>query len=181
MELINCFIDGLIIFKPRIFEDHRGLFFESFNESKYSEYLGDELKLVQDNISISKINVLRGLHFQLPPYSQGKLVSVVKGSVLDVAVDLRKKSSTFGHHFSIELSASNRLQLWIPPGFAHGFVALEDDTIFSYKCSNYYSPQYEQTILWNDNTLEIDWKVSDPIISLKDEEGINFTTFDSPF
>ena len=181
MELINCFIDGLIIFKPRIFEDHRGLFFESFNENKYSEYLGSELKLVQDNISISKVNVLRGLHFQLPPYSQGKLVSVVKGRVLDVAVDLRKESSTFGRHFSIELSALNKLQLWIPPGFAHGFVTLEEDTIFSYKCSNYYSPNHEQTILWNDDTLEIDWKVTNPIISLKDEEGINFTIFNSPF
>jgi dTDP-4-dehydrorhamnose 3,5-epimerase len=181
MELINCFIEGLIIFKPRIFEDHRGLFFESFNENKYSEYLGSELKLVQDNISISKVNVLRGLHFQLPPYSQGKLVSVVKGRVLDVAVDLRKESSTFGRHFSIELSALNKLQLWIPPGFAHGFVTLEEDTIFSYKCSNYYSPNHEQTILWNDDTLEIDWKVTNPIISLKDEEGINFTIFNSPF
>ena len=125
--------------------------------------------------------MLRGLHFQLPPYSQGKLVSVVKGRVLDVAVDLRKESSTFGRHFSIELSALNKLQLWIPPGFAHGFVTLEEDTIFSYKCSNYYSPNHEQTILWNDDTLEIDWKVTNPIISLKDEEGINFTIFNSPF
>lgn len=181
MELKQCNIDGLIIFKPRIFEDQRGLFFESFNENNYSAYLGDKLELVQDNISVSKMNVLRGLHFQLPPYSQGKLVSVIKGSVLDVAVDLRKNSSTFGQHFSIELSASNKLQLWIPPGFAHGFVALENDTIFSYKCSNYYSPQHEKTILWNDKTLAIDWKVTKPIISLKDEEGINFSAFDSPF
>lgn len=181
MELTHCFIDGLIIFKPRIFEDQRGIFFESFNEKKYSEHLGNELKLVQDNISVSKKNVLRGLHFQLPPYSQGKLVSVVKGSVLDVAVDLRKNSDTFGQHFSIELSALNKLQFWIPPGFAHGFVALENDTIFSYKCSNYYSPQHEKTILWCDDTLKINWQVIDPIISQKDEEGMEFSTFNSPF
>ena len=181
MEVLNCTIDGLFIIKPQLYTDHRGSFFESFNYKKYLEFLGKDIKLVQDNMSVSKKHVLRGLHFQLPPFAQGKLVTVIRGSVLDVAVDLRKQSETFGKYFSIELSGTNKLQFWIPPGFAHGFVALEDDTIFSYKCSNYYSPQHEQTILWNDNALNIDWGIVEPVISQKDEEGIPFAGFESPF
>lgn len=173
-------IEGLALFEPKIFKDDRGLFYESFNADKYAEILGD-INFYQDNISVSKKNVLRGLHFQSPPHAQGKLVTVLKGSVLDVAVDLRKDSYTYGKHIIVELSEQNRNQLWIPPGFAHGFLSLEEDTVFSYKCTNYYAPGHENTILWNDPTLNIDWKVKNVIISTKDKEGIEFINFASPF
>jgi len=174
-------IKGLLLINPRIFEDDRGLFFESFNERKYNEIVGSEINFVQDNISVSKKYVLRGLHFQKPPFAQGKLVTVLKGSVLDVAVDLRKNSVTYGKYELVELSDKNKLQFWIPPGFAHGFCALEDDTIFSYKCSNYYSLEHEETIIWNDPDLAIDWKIIDPIVSEKDKIGKDFNTFVSQF
>ena len=174
-------IEGLLLIKPRIFEDDRGFFYESFNETKYKEILGAEIQFVQDNISVSKKNVLRGLHFQKPPFAQGKLVTVLRGSVIDVAVDLREKSETYGQYQLVELSENNKLQFWIPAGFAHGFCSLEDDTIFSYKCSNYYSPQHEETIMWNDPDLAIDWKIINPIVSDKDKIGKYFNTFDSPF
>lgn len=174
-------IDDLLLIEPRIFEDDRGLFYESFNEDKYSKILGSKVRFVQDNISVSKKNVLRGLHFQNPPFAQGKLVTVLKGSVLDVAVDLRRNSKTYGKYEIVELSDKNKRQFWIPPGFAHGFCALEDDTIFSYKCSNYYSPEHEETIKWNDSNLGIDWGVNNPIISDKDKKGKDFHTFVSPF
>lgn len=174
-------IKDLLLINPRIFEDDRGLFYESFNERKYNEIFGSEINFVQDNISLSKKNVLRGLHFQKPPFAQGKLVTVLKGSVLDVAVDLRKNSVTYGKYEIVELSDKNKLQFWIPPGFAHGFCALEDDTIFSYKCSNYYSPEHEETIMWNDPELSIDWKIINPIVSEKDKIGKDFNTFVSQF
>ena len=174
-------IEGLLLIKPRIFEDDRGFFYESFNETKYKEILGAEIQFVQDNISVSKKNVLRGLHFQKPPFAQGKLVTVLRGSVMDVAVDLRKESKTYGQYQLVELSENNKLQFWIPAGFAHGFCSLEDDTIFSYKCTNYYSPQHEETIMWNDPDLAIDWKIINPIVSDKDKIGKYFNTFDSPF
>jgi len=174
-------IEGLVVLEPRRFHDDRGYFFESFNEQKYSELLGEEAVFVQDNVSCSKMNVLRGLHFQNPPFAQGKLVSVIKGKVLDVAVDLRKDSPTYGQHEIIELSAENGLQFYIPPGFAHGFVALEEDTLFSYKCTNYYSPSHEETLLWNDSNLNINWKCSKPLVSEKDKIGKLFDTFVSPF
>ena len=174
-------IKDLLLIQPRIFEDDRGFFYESFNETKYNEILGSEIQFVQDNISISKKNVLRGLHFQKPPFAQGKLVTVLRGSVIDVAVDLREKSETYGQYQLVELSENNKLQFWIPAGFAHGFCSLEDDTIFSYKCSNYYSPQHEETIMWNDTDLAIDWKIINPIVSDKDKIGKYFNTFDSPF
>lgn len=174
-------IEGLVVLEPRRFHDDRGYFFESFNEQKYSELLGEEAVFVQDNVSCSKMNVLRGLHFQNPPFAQGKLVSVIKGKVLDVAVDLRKDSPTYGQHEIIELSAENGLQFYIPPGFAHGFVALEEDTLFSYKCTNYYSPSHEETLLWNDSKLGIDWKCVTPLVSAKDIVGKKFDTFVSPF
>ena len=174
-------IEGLLLIKPRIFEDDRGFFYESFNETKYNEILGSEIQFVQDNISVSKKNVLRGLHFQKPPFAQGKLVTVLRGSVMDVAVDLRKESKTYGQYQLVELSENNKLQFWIPAGFAHGFCSLEDDTIFSYKCSNYYSPQHEETIMWNDPDLAIDWKIINPIVSDKDKIGKYFNIFDSPF
>lgn len=174
-------IEGLVVIEPRRFHDDRGYFFESFNEQKYAELLGEDVVFVQDNVSCSKKNVLRGLHFQNPPFAQGKLVSVVKGKVLDVAVDLRKDSPTYGQHEIIELSAENGLQFYIPPGFAHGFVALEEDTLFSYKCTNYYSPSHEDTLLWNDSKLDIDWKCSAPLVSEKDKIGKKIDTFVSPF
>ncbi len=174
-------IKDLLLIKPRLFEDDRGLFYESFNERKYKEILGNEIDFIQDNISISKENVLRGLHFQKPPFAQGKLVTVLKGSVLDVAVDLRKDSDTYGQYEIVELSDKNKLQFWIPPGFAHGFCALEENTIFSYKCTAYYSPEHEETILWNDPRLAIEWKIINPIISEKDKVGKDFDTFVSPF
>jgi dTDP-4-dehydrorhamnose 3,5-epimerase len=174
-------IKDLLLIQPRIFEDDRGFFYESFNETKYKEILGAEIQFVQDNISVSKKNVLRGLHFQKPPFAQGKLVTVLRGSVMDVAVDLRKESKTYGQYQLVELSENNKLQFWIPAGFAHGFCSLEDDTIFSYKCSNYYSHQHEETIMWNDSDLAIDWKIINPIVSDKDKIGKYFNTFDSPF
>lgn len=174
-------IEGLVLIEPRKFHDDRGYFFESFNEQKYSELLGEEAVFVQDNVSYSQKNVLRGLHFQNPPFAQGKLVSVLKGKVLDVAVDLRKDSSTYGQHEIIELSAENGLQFYIPPGFAHGFVALEEGTLFSYKCTNYYSPSHEDTLLWNDSKLNINWNCYEPLVSEKDKIGKLFDTFVSPF
>src|SRR5690242_9825374 len=131
-------LDGLILIEPALYQDSRGYFFESYNQ-KLFEQNGIKLPFVQDNQSLSKKNVIRGLHFQEAPFEQGKLVSVIKGRVLDVAVDIRKSSSTFGKHVSVELSGENKKILWIPPGFAHGFSVLEDDTIFSYKCTNFYS------------------------------------------
>ncbi len=174
-------IDGLIVLHPRRFGDSRGYFFETFNAIKYAEILGEEVHFVQDNVSVSKKNVLRGLHFQSPPAAQGKLVSVLQGKVIDVAVDLRKNSETYGQHVAIELSSENGLQFWIPPGFAHGFSALEENTIFSYKCTALYSPQNELTIKWNDPKLAIDWGLDNPIVSEKDGLGVDFTTFASPF
>jgi dTDP-4-dehydrorhamnose 3,5-epimerase len=164
-------IEGLLLIDPRKFHDDRGYFFESFNTAKYNEILGSDHVFVQDNVSVSKKNVLRGLHFQHPPMAQGKLVSVLNGRVLDVAVDLRLASPTFGKHIMVELSRENGLQFWIPPGFAHGFVALEDETVFNYKCTNYYSPEHEETLAWDDCELSINWQINNPIISKKDLVG----------
>jgi dTDP-4-dehydrorhamnose 3,5-epimerase len=174
-------IAGLLVFEPRVFGDKRGSFFESFNRKIFDEVTGGNYEFVQDNQSLSKKGVLRGLHFQNPPFAQGKLVRVIQGAVIDVAVDIRKKSSTYGQHFSIELSAENNKQLWIPPGFAHGFVSLADDTLFSYKCTNYYSPESEGTIKWNDTDLGINWGVENALVSEKDELGTEFRRFESDF
>jgi dTDP-4-dehydrorhamnose 3,5-epimerase len=179
MNIIECQIEGLLLIEPRRFFDDRGYFFELFNKSAIEKII--QLDFVQDNISVSKKNVLRGLHFQLPPMAQGKLVSVLRGSVLDVAVDLRRNSPTYGQHKAVELSAENGLQFWIPPGFAHGFVAREEDTVFAYKCTNYYSPSHEETIVWNDADLAINWHTDTPIISEKDNIGKLFCSFDSKF
>ncbi|MCB9224107.1 MAG: dTDP-4-dehydrorhamnose 3,5-epimerase [Crocinitomicaceae bacterium] len=180
MEVISFNIEGLLAFQPRVFGDDRGYFFEPFNKKNFSEHLVG-IDFVQDNESCSKKNVVRGLHFQKPPFAQGKLVRVVKGAVIDIAVDIRKNSATYGHYQRIELSEHNKTIFWIPEGFAHGFVALEDDTIFSYKCSNYYDQPSEDSILWNDKDLNIDWGVAQPIISDKDAIAQNFNTFNSPF
>ena len=180
MEIEEKEIKGLIEIFPKVFGDQRGFFLETFNESRYNEVLKN-IQFVQDNFSSSNKGVLRGLHFQKPPYSQGKLVQVITGSALDVAVDLRKDSDTYGQHVKVILSSEKRNQFWIPEGFAHGFLALEDNTIFSYKCTNYYNPQSEVTILWNDRNLKIDWQIDNPIISPKDKEGVLFKDFDTPF
>jgi len=180
MEVTKTDIEGLLVLKPRIFEDDRGYFFESYNSILFKS-LGVNHNFMQDNESSSKKMVLRGLHFQSPPFAQGKLVRVVLGKVLDVAVDIRKNSSTYGKHFAIELSAENKTLFWIPPGFAHGFVSLEDNTIFSYKCTQVYDTASEQCLLWNDADININWGVSNPLVSAKDQEGVNFKNFVSPF
>ena len=181
MNIIKPDIEGLLIITPRVFEDERGAFFESFNSQQFNDVVGTEVNFVQDNQSVSQKGVLRGLHFQSPPFGQGKLVRVIKGSVIDIAVDIRKNSSTYGDYVAVELSADNKEQFWIPEGFAHGFVALEDETTFLYKCTNYYAPQYEGTLLWNDPMLNIDWGISNPIISEKDALGKEFSNFISDF
>jgi dTDP-4-dehydrorhamnose 3,5-epimerase len=165
-------IKGLWIFEPRLFEDERGHFFESFNHKTFAEATGFEGAFVQDNQSLSQYGVMRGLHLQLPPNDQAKLVRVISGSVLDVAVDLRGDSPTYGQHESVVLSAENRQQFFIPRGFAHGFVVLSPTAELLYKCDNYYAPQSESGIVFNDPTLAIDWKVPLEyiIISGKDQE-----------
>lgn len=180
MELIKTPIEGLLVLQPRVFEDERGYFFESYNESNFQSQ-GLNIKFVQDNESLSQKGVLRGLHFQNPPHAQGKLVRVIKGAVMDVAVDIRKKSSTYGQSFSIELNEKNKTQLWIPEGFAHGFLTLENDTIFSYKCTNFYNKNSEDCILWNDPNLSIKWDISNPVLSEKDKQGKYFKDFKSNF
>lgn len=180
MEFINLEIEGLVIIKPAVFEDDRGHFFESYNKESF-DLNGITANFVQDNQSLSQKNVLRGLHFQKPPFSQAKLIRVVQGRVLDVAVDLRLDSKTYGQYCSAELSASNKKMFYIPEGFAHGFLTLEDDTIFSYKCSEIYNKQSEDAILWNDEDLNIDWRIELPILSEKDKLAQSFKQFKSPF
>lgn len=181
MEIEQFKINGLIVFKTRSFSDERGLFYESFNQKLFNEAVGREVNFVQDNVSVSKKGVIRGLHLQQPPYGQGKLVRVMKGAVLDVAVDIRKGSPTYGHYEKVLLSAENGVQFWIPEGFAHGFSVLEEDTIFSYKCTNYYHPASEMGICYNDTTLAIDWGVVAPIVNQKDTNASLFKDFVSPF
>ncbi|MEZ4801568.1 MAG: dTDP-4-dehydrorhamnose 3,5-epimerase [Gelidibacter sp.] len=171
MTLEETHLKGCYIIEPKIFEDQRGYFFESFNRKTFYELTGKDINFVQDNESLSPRGVLRGLHYQTREWAQAKLVRVIEGSVLDVVVDIRKESETFGQQFSIELSASNKKQLFIPKGFAHGFVVLSDSAIFLYKCDNYYNKEYEGGIIYNDQTLNIDWQLpeADFIISDKDK------------
>lgn len=181
MEIVETGIKDLVIIKPVVFEDERGYFFESYNKLKFLEK-GIDVNFVQDNESRSGKNVLRGLHFQKPPYTQGKLVRVMRGSVLDVAVDLRKHSPTYGKWASTILTDKNKWMYWVPEGFAHGFLTLEDNTVFFYKCTNVYNKQSEGSILWNDPDLNIDWGgVENPVLSQKDKESPRFRDFDSPF
>lgn len=181
MEIVKTGIEDLIIIKPRVFEDDRGYFFESYNKINFLEK-GIDVNFVQDNESRSIKNVLRGLHFQKPPYTQGKLVRVMRGSVLDVAVDLRKNSPTYGKWESIVLSDKNKWMYWVPAGFAHGFMTLEDNTVFFYKCTNIYNQKSEGSLLWNDPDLNIDWgKDIEPILSGKDKVAPRFRDFKSPF
>lgn len=158
MEVIKTDIEGLLVLEPRVFGDSRGYFFESFNVRTFEEAVGN-VTFVQDNESKSSYGVVRGLHFQKPPHAQAKLVRVVKGKVLDVAVDLRKESPTFGKHVAVELSEDNHRQMFIPRGFAHGFSVLSDEVVFQYKCDNYYAPESEGAIAWDDPDLAIDWQI----------------------
>jgi dTDP-4-dehydrorhamnose 3,5-epimerase len=174
-------IKSVYIIKPRKFKDNRGVFFESFNDQIFKKKIDSKVNFVQDNQSLSHKGVLRGLHFQNPPFGQAKLVSVLKGSVLDVVVDLRKESKTFGKYIIEELNEYNNLQIYIPVGMAHGFLTLEDNTIFSYKCSEFYNKESEDSLLWNDKILNIKWPDSNPILSEKDENAKKFTSFVSPF
>jgi dTDP-4-dehydrorhamnose 3,5-epimerase len=169
MNVIDAELEGVKIIEPRIFGDARGYFFESWNEQKYKA-AGIDCNWVQDNESKSRFGVLRGLHFQAAPYTQAKLVRVIQGAVLDVAVDIRKGSPTFGKHIAVELSDENRLQLFVPRGFAHGFAVLSDEVVFQYKCDAFYAPQSEGAIAWNDPDLAIDWLIPEDqvIISSKD-------------
>lgn len=180
MNLISTSIPGPVIIEPDVFEDSRGYFFESYNQSKF-HHAGIKTEFVQDNQSKSHKNVLRGLHFQNPPHSQAKLIRVITGSVLDVAVDIRKGSQTYGKYVSTILSAENKTMFFIPEGFAHGFLTLEDNTIFCYKCSSLYNKESEGCILWNDKILNIDWGVESPIVSEKDKNGQFFHEFVSKF
>ena len=180
MEIIKPPIDGLLVINPKIFGDDRGYFFESWSEESFAKN-GLDLDFVQDNQSLSSKGVLRGLHFQNPPFAQGKLVRVIKGAVLDVVVDIRKESTTYGQHFSIELNEENKTIFWIPPGFAHGFITLEDDTIFTYKCTGVYNSASEEALLWSDKDLNIDWGAIKPLVSDKDLVAGSFKNFKSQF
>ncbi len=169
MEIFRPYIEGLAVIKPKVFEDSRGYFFESFNGRDFESAVG-KVNFVQDNESKSSYGVVRGLHFQKPPFSQAKLIRVLEGRIEDVAVDLRKGSPTFGKYFKVELSSDNKLQFFIPKGFAHGFAVLSEKAVCAYKCDEYYSPEHEGSIRWNDPVINIDWGVpaDKVIISMKD-------------
>ena len=180
MELVDTGIEGLWVIKPKVFADARGYFFESYNKELFAKN-GLNLNFVQDNQSLSHKGVLRGLHFQNPPFAQGKLVRVITGAVLDVAVDIRKNSPTYGKYFSAELTEENKTMMYIPEGFAHGFLTLRDNTVFSYKCTNLYDKASEDSIKWNDPTIGVNWNVKDPLLSEKDINGKDFKAFNSLF
>lgn len=173
INTIKTKIDGVYLLTPVVYSDIRGKFLESYNQQKYKKLLKIKKNFVQDNCSISKKGVIRGIHYQ-EKYKQGKLIRVSRGSVYDVVVDIRKKSKTFGLWESFKLNAKNMHQLYIPPGLAHGFLSLSDETIFEYKCTNYYNPKYEKTIIWNDRFLNIFWPIKNPILSKKDKKGQGF-------
>ena len=182
MNLIKTKLDGLVVLKPTVFKDNRGYFMESYNQKNINELLGN-VNFIQDNESESSRGVLRGLHFQKPPYTQAKLVRCLKGSVLDVALDLRKDSKTYGIFETISLTEENKKQLFIPKGFAHGFIVLSKSAILSYKVDNYYNPESESGIIWNDPDLNIDWKINknEIIVSEKDKNLPTFNEIINPF
>ena len=180
MKISKTEITGLLIIEPDVFTDDRGYFFESYSKMRYND-LGIVEEFVQDNYSKSKKGTVRGLHYQVGDKAQGKLCQVIEGEVLDVAVDIRFGSPTFGKHFSIILNSEKKTQLWIPAGFAHGFSVLSDEAVFAYKCSNYYSKAQERSILYNDNHLNIDWKVKNPIVSEKDLKAVQFKSIQKDF
>ena len=175
MNVIQTDIPDVLIFEPKVFGDERGFFFESFNQKIFEEAVGRKVVFVQDNHSKSSKGVLRGLHYQVEPYAQGKLVRCIAGEVFDVAVDIRKSSSTFGKWVGVNLSAENKRQLWIPEGFAHGFITLSEVAEFIYKTTNYYHPESDNGIIWNDPELNIDWPLqSDIVLSTKDQKQPEF-------
>ena len=175
MKITNSKIIDVKIIEPNVFEDERGFFFESFNQKKFEEAIGYNITFVQDNHSKSSIGVLRGLHYQLPPNAQGKLVRVIQGEVFDVAVDIRKSSPTFGQWIGETLSAENKKQLWIPEGFAHGFITLSETAEFIYKTTNFYNPKSEGSIIWDDPSIGISWPISlPPLVASKDEAANSF-------
>ena len=182
MEVIKTEIDGVVIIEPKVFKDARGYFFESFSQREFEEKVR-KINFVQDNESMSSYGVMRGLHFQRPPFSQSKLVRCVKGRVLDVAVDIRKGSPTYGQHVAVELSEDNHRQFFVPRGFAHGFVVLSETAVFQYKCDNFYAPEADGGINIKDETLGIDWGISfeEAILSEKDTKHVSLKDFDSPF
>ncbi len=180
MKFTKTEIDGLLIVEPDVFKDDRGYFFESFAEKKYKE-AGINYPFVQDNISKSVKGTIRGLHYQVGEFAQGKLCQVITGEVLDVAVDVRFGSPTFGKYVGVVLSEENRKQFWLPPGFAHGFAVMSEIAIFHYKCTSYYSKKDERAILYNDPQLNINWGVSSPIVSPKDLVGNNFKDIEQDF
>lgn len=182
MNFTKTEIPEVIIIEPKVFGDNRGYFLESYNQKEFESNIG-AVNFIQDNESKSVKGVLRGLHFQSPPFAQAKLVRCIKGKVLDVAVDIREGSPTYGKHVAVELSCDNKKQLFVPRGFAHGFVVLSDEAIFSYKVDNYYAPNHDSGIKWDDSDLNIDWNIDESDVSLseKDKDLITFKDFKSPF
>ncbi len=182
MEILDTEIEGIKILKPKIFKDERGYFFESYSKKVFDHEV-EKIEFVQDNESCSSFGVIRGLHFQSPPFSQAKLVRCVQGSVLDIAVDIRKGSPTYGKHVAVELTGDNHIQLFIPHGFAHGFAVLSNKAIFQYKCSNFYNPESEGGLSLLDPVLGIDWRITtdDAILSEKDKRHPLLKDFNSPF
>jgi len=178
MKIKKTYLEGCFVIEFKIFQDERGCFYESFNQNLFLEKTGIDTTFVQDNVSVSKLGVVRGLHMQKGKFAQAKLISVIKGKILDVVVDVRENSSTFGKSFSIELSDINRKQLFVPRGFLHGFSSLEENTIVSYKCDNYYNKESETGVIFNDKNLEIDWKLKNDkiIVSEKDKKLREFKT-----
>ncbi|MDB2438498.1 dTDP-4-dehydrorhamnose 3,5-epimerase [Hellea sp.] len=182
METKTFSIDGPVLFTPKKFRDGRGFFAEIFKASAFEAAVGSAHNFVQDNLSVSeKTGTLRGLHYQAPPHAQGKLVSCQRGQITDVIVDVRKSSPTYGQHISVDLSADTRAQLWVPPNFLHGYVTREDDCEVVYKVTDYYAPDAEGSVMWNDPDLAIDWGTVKPIISERDLDGQSFADFESPF
>jgi len=180
MNIVAKQLNGLILLQPKVFGDDRGYFLESFHSDRYAS-IGIDAPFVQDNISKSVKNTLRGLHYQIGSAAQGKLIQVIVGKVLDVAVDIRFGSPSFGKHYTVEISDENHYQLWIPPGFAHGFSVLSDEAIFAYKCTALYNKEAERAIIYNDADLNINWKVSSPVLSPKDLLGKKFSEIEKDF
>ena len=183
MSVIKTDIEGVVIIEPKIFGDHRGYFFESFNADRFRQETGFDVNFVQDNESFSSYGVLRGLHYQLPPYAQSKLVRCIKGAVLDVAVDIRKGSPTYGKYVAVELTEENHRQFFVPRGFAHGFAVLSEEAVFQYKCDNFYNKESEGSVAWNDETLAIDWRlpIDKIVLSDKDKNSLPLASADIPF
>lgn len=182
MNVIKTDIEGVVVIEPRVFDDARGYFFESYSKRRFDEVVRP-IEFVQDNESMSTRGVIRGLHFQRPPFSQSKLVRCVRGAVLDVVIDIRRGSPTYGRHIAVELTGENRRQLFVPRGFAHGFAVLSDEAVFQYKCDNYYHPESEGGISIADHSLGIDWRIdpAEAILSEKDLRNPMFSDFESPF